>query len=132
AIARSYAAHESVFTQGETHRGIFLIESGRVRTFYSGPSGREVTLAYWTPGHFVGGPEVFGKGVHMWSAVTAEPSRLSFLPGSAIRHLVERMPAFAVCLIDALSAKGKCYSAHLQMLGTRSVLERLAQLLLIL
>ncbi len=123
---------EKVFVQGDPHRGIFLIESGRVRTYYTGPSGKEVTLAYWTPGHFVGGPEVFGTGFHMWSATTLEPSRLSFLPGGAVRHLVETMPTFAVCLIEALAAKGKCYSALVQMLGTRSVLERLAQLLLIL
>ncbi len=123
---------ENVFTQGERHNGIFLIEQGRVRTYYIGPSGKELTLAYWTPGHFVGGPEVFGGGVHMWSAVTMEQTRLAHLPGHAVRHLAETIPAFALCLIDALVAKGKCYSALAQMLGTRSVTARLAQLLLIL
>jgi CRP/FNR family transcriptional regulator, cyclic AMP receptor protein len=123
---------EPVFVQGETHNGIFLIEQGRVRTYYIGPSGKELTLAYWTPGHFVGGPEVFGGGTHMWSAVTMEPTRLAHLPGTSVRHLAETIPAFAICLIDALVAKGKCYSALAQMLGTRSVTARLAQLLLIL
>jgi CRP/FNR family cyclic AMP-dependent transcriptional regulator len=126
------APGESVFMQGEEHNGIFLIDAGRVRTYYAGPSGKEITLAYWTPGHFIGGPEVFGGGVHMWSAVAVEPSRVSLLPGAAIRTLVRSIPAFAVCLIDGLVAKGKCYSALVQMLGTRSVTERLARLLLIL
>jgi CRP-like cAMP-binding protein len=132
--SRTYTtgADEPVFAQGGTHNGIFIIEAGRVRTYYIGPSGKELTLAHWTPGHFVGGPEVFGGGVHMWSAVTMEPSRLAHLPGAAVRHLTETIPAFAVCLIDALVAKGKCYSALAQMLGTRSVTARLAQLLLIL
>jgi CRP/FNR family cyclic AMP-dependent transcriptional regulator len=132
--SRIYASGpgEPVFTQGETHNGIFLIEDGRVRTYYIGPSGKELTLAYWTPGHFVGGPEVFGGGVHIWSAETMEQTRLAHLPGAAIRHLAETIPAFALCLIDALVAKGKCYSALAQMLGTRSVTARLAQLLLIL
>jgi CRP/FNR family transcriptional regulator, cyclic AMP receptor protein len=123
---------ENVFVQGESHNGIFLIEQGRVRTYYIGPSGKELTLAYWTPGHFVGGPEVFGGGVHMWSAVTMEQTRLAHLPGHAVRHLAETMPTFALCMIDALVAKGKCYSALAQMLGTRSATARLAQLLLIL
>jgi CRP/FNR family cyclic AMP-dependent transcriptional regulator len=121
-----------VFVQGRPHNGIYLIEQGRVRTFYVGPSGKELTLAYWTPGHFVGGPEVFGGGIHMWSADTVEPTRLAHLPGAAVRHLAETIPAFAICLINALVAKGKCYSAQAQMLGTRSVTARLAQLLLIL
>lgn len=132
--SRIYTAgpNAPVFTQGETHDGIYLIEAGRIRTFYVGPSGKELTLAYWTPGHFVGGPEVFGGGIHIWSAETMEASRIAHLPGAAVRHLAETIPAFALCLIDALVAKGKCYSALAQMLGTRSVTARLAQLLLIL
>lgn len=130
--SHTFQAGETVFLQGDPHTGIFLIESGRVRTYYAGPSGREITLAYWTPGHFVGGPEVFGGGLHIWSANAMEASRLSYLPGSAIRHLVQTAPSFALCIIEGLVAKGKCYSALVQMLGTRSVTERLAQLLLIL
>lgn len=123
---------ESVFTQGERHSGIYLIESGRVRTFYTGPSGKEIMLALWTEGHFIGGPEVFGGGVHMWTGVAETEVRLRFLNGQTIRNLIHTMPSFALCLIHGLVAKGKCYSALVQMLGTRSVVERLAQLLLIL
>jgi CRP/FNR family transcriptional regulator, cyclic AMP receptor protein len=122
---------EAVFRQGEPHRGIFLIEKGLVRTYYTGPSGREITLAYFPPGHFVGGPELYGGGTHMWSADAVEDSRLLFLTGPAIRELIERLPCFALCMIDGLIAKGKCYSALVQMLGTRSVMGRLAQLLVI-
>jgi CRP/FNR family cyclic AMP-dependent transcriptional regulator len=123
---------ESIFMQGDVHNGIFLIESGRVRTFYAGPSGKEITLAYWTPGHFIGGPDVFGGSLHIWSATAVERSKLSYLPGPKLRHLAETMPSVALALIDGLVSKGKCYSALVQMLGTRSVTERLAQLLLIL
>jgi CRP-like cAMP-binding protein len=125
-------ANDTIFHQGDPHNGIYLIEAGRVRSFYAGPSGKEITLAYWTPGHFIGGPDVFGGGTHVWSAVAVEKARLAYLPGHAIRALVKSTPAFAECLIDGLVAKGRCYSALVQMLGTRSVTERLAQMLLIL
>jgi CRP-like cAMP-binding protein len=128
----SAARGESVFLQGAPHEGIFLVETGVVRSYYTGPSGREITLAYWTKGHFVGGPEVFGGGMHIWSGVAAEDSILLYLSGATIRRLVERMPQFAICLVDGLVAKSKCYSALVQMLGTRSAIERLAQLLIIL
>ena len=121
---------DGIFFQGESHESIFLIESGRVRSYCTGPSGRELTLAYWTPGHFVGGPEVFG-GTHLWSGEAMEDCRLLALSGPVVRDLIERMPSFAVCLIDGLVAKGKCYSQLVQMLGTRSVSQRLAQLLTI-
>lgn len=125
-------AGSSVFLQGDQHEGIWLIENGIVRTFYAAPSGREITLAYWTAGHFVGGPEIFGGGQHIWSADVMQTCRLLYLPAGAIRSLIKTQPSFALCLIEGLVAKGKCYSALAQMLGTRSVVERLAQLLVIL
>jgi CRP-like cAMP-binding protein len=127
-----FSKGEGVFFQGDRHNGIWLIETGSVRTFYAGPSGREITLALWTPGHFVGGPEIFGGGTHMWSADAPEDVELLYLTGQRIRQLVDTVPGFAICIIEGLVAKGKCYSALVQMLGTRSVTERLAQLLIIL
>lgn len=126
------ARGEPVFLQGAPHEGIFLIESGAVRSYYTSPSGREITLAYWTAGHFVGGPEIFRGGLHIWSGLAVEECRLLYLSASLMRLLVERMPRFAVCLIEGLVAKSKCYCALIQMLGTRSAAERLAQLLIIL
>jgi len=127
-----FARGATVFLQGQPHEGIFLIETGVVRSYYTAPSGREITLAYWTPGHFVGGPEMFRGGLHIWSGIAAEDCSLLYLSGANIRRLVERLPQFAICLIEGLVAKSKCYSALVQMLGTRSAIERLAQLLVIL
>lgn len=83
-------------------------------------------------GNFVGGPDIFGTGPHMWSSVAAEPSLLTFMPGLALRRLALESPAIAVALLDALAFKARCYSAMAQMLGTRSVTERLHSLLIFL
>jgi CRP-like cAMP-binding protein len=123
---------EGVFFQGDPHTGVWVIESGRIRSFYAGPSGREITLAYWSSGHFVGGPEVFGTGRHVWSADALEDSEMLFLSGMSMQKLVREVPDVAVAVIEGLVNKGKCYSALIQMLGTRTVSERLRQLLLIL
>jgi CRP/FNR family transcriptional regulator, cyclic AMP receptor protein len=119
-----------LFAQGAPHEGIYFIETGRIRVFYTAPSGREITLAYWNPGNFVGGPDVFGPGTHLWSGAAASNSSVVHLPGKALRALVTQIPNLAIGLIEGLSFKGKCYSALAQMLGTRSVTERLAHLLL--
>jgi CRP-like cAMP-binding protein len=122
----AYQRGDTIFHQGMPHDGIFLIESGAVRSYYTAPSGREITLAYWTPGHFVGGPEVFRGGLHVWSGEAAEDCTLLYLSSTTIRQLVERQPQFALCLLEGLVAKSKCYSALVvQMLGTRSATERL-------
>lgn len=120
----------TLFRQGAQHDGIYLIESGRIRVFYSAPSGREVTLAYWYPGNFVGGPGVFGDGVHQWSGTAACASSVLHINGTTLRELILRHPPLAIGIIEGLEFKGRCYSAMAQILGTRSVTERLAHLLL--
>ena len=52
--------------------------------------------------------------------------------GEALRRLVQKSSVLAAGLLEGSIQKGKCYSALLQMLGTRSVVERLAPLLLLL
>ena len=69
---RNSCAGETLFAQGERHHGVFIVESGLVRTFYASPSGREITLAYWKPGNIVGTPHVLSPGSHMWSGVAFE------------------------------------------------------------
>jgi CRP/FNR family cyclic AMP-dependent transcriptional regulator len=127
---RVFYRGKTLFSQGSRHDGIFLIETGRIRVFYTAPSQREITLAYWLPGHFVGGPEIFGGGIHQWSGVASSNSSVVHLQGKTLRQLVVEVPQLAIGLIEGLAFKGKCYSALAQMLGTRSVSERLAQLLL--
>ncbi|MEH2516771.1 CRP/FNR family cyclic AMP-dependent transcriptional regulator [Bradyrhizobium sp. AZCC 1610] len=121
---------QTIFSQGAKHDGIFLIESGRIRVFYSSPLGREITLAYWHAGNFVGGPEVFDTGIHQWSGVASSNCSIVQLPGKELRTLAIEIPNLAIGLIEGLAFKGKCYSALAQMLGTRSITQRLAHLLL--
>ncbi len=121
---------QMLFTQGSPADGIYLVETGRMRVFYTAPSGREITLAYWHPGNFVGGPDVFGSGLHLWSGVAMADCSIVHFPGKVLRRLVLQMPGLAIGIIEGLTFKGKCYSALAQMLGTRSVTERLAHLLL--
>jgi len=126
---RTLRIKELLFAQGDPHDGIVIVDSGRIRSFYTAPSGREITLAYWFPGNFIGGPNVFGGGTHMWAAAAVQKSEVTTLPGRALRELAATIPDLALGLIDALAFKARCYSAVAQMLGTRSVAERLSQLL---
>lgn len=119
-----------VFEQGQPHSGIFVIEQGTVRTFYAAPTGKEITLAFWKEGHFVGGPELFGRGCHVWSAEAASPCVLSWIPGHQLHALALQNSGFAMGLIDALIVKGRCYSSLAQILGTKPARGRLAELLL--
>lgn len=129
---KSFDAEQPLFRQGDPHTGIYLIDSGRIRSFYAAPSGREVTLAYWLPGNFVGAPDMFGGGTHMWCSSAVQRTTATFLPGAPLRQLALSSATIAVALLDALAFKARCYSAMAQMLGTRSATERLERLLVFL
>ena len=121
---------QTLFSQGAPHEGIYLIETGRIRVFYIAPSGREITLAYWYPGNFVGGPEIFGGGTHHVVGRCDHQQQRGADSRQGTAHAGRCR--FRACrrLIEGLTFKGKCYSALAQMLGTRSITERLAHLLL--
>lgn len=129
---QQYCSGESIFIQGERHQGILVILEGVVRSFYVAPSGREITLAYWKRGHFVGGPEILGGGTHTWSGEAVHDSRLLFYPAPRLRQLILEIPQFALNVIESVSFKSKCFSALIQLLGTRPIGSLLAQLLVIL
>jgi CRP-like cAMP-binding protein len=128
-VRLQFSEGETLFAQGEKHEGIYLIEDGLVRTFYTSPAGREITLAYWQPGNIVGTPQIFSTHVNQWSGVAAVETNVLAFRGEDIFELMQRIPVFAIAVVEILEFKGKCLSALVQMLGTRSVAERLAMLL---
>ena len=121
---------ELLFRQGTVHNGIFVIRSGRMRTFFVSPSGRELTLAYWAPHHFVGAPEVFGNGRHQWSGMAVVDSEVLHLEAKRLKAMASKMPGLAIALIDGLVFKCRRFSSLVQMLATQSASARLASVLL--
>lgn len=126
---RRLVRNELLFSQGFRHGGVFLIQTGGIRTFYTSPGGRIITLAYWEAGNLVGTPEVLSDGIHLWSGVATCETNVLTLKSSELRSLMEGIPNLAIGFVEALEFKGKCLSALVQMLGTRSVPERLKLLL---
>ncbi len=126
---RVFNRGKTLFNQGEQHDGLFIIETGMVKVFYTAPTGREITLAYWYPGNFVGGPSVFQRDRHVWTGVAARNTTVVALSSADLRHLITQLPEFCIGIVEGLSFKGKCYSALAQMLGTRSISNRLELLL---
>jgi CRP/FNR family transcriptional regulator, cyclic AMP receptor protein len=127
---RSFSAGEFLFRQGEPHQGIHLIKSGEIRSLYTSSSGKEFTLAYWTPGHFVGAPQILGGGENMWSSVAEQNSMTLFLKPDVLYRLIRQMPNLALGLIDGLGYKAALYAKIAQVVGTNPISARLALLLL--
>lgn len=121
----------TVFTQGAVHTTTFIIESGLVRTYYTSATGKEVTMAYWSEGDLIGGPNFLTSDtVHVWSARAIQDASVWCIAAEELDALVETRPLIARFIIDSMTQKIFWLSALLQAFGTQSVFLRLAHLLL--
>ena len=127
----SFRTRDAIFSQNLATTAAFIIVDGVVRTYYLSPAGREVTMAFWSKGDLVGGPAFFGeRPAHIWSAQAIEPTRVLAISSKALKELAIELPAVALAIIDALSFKLHWVSLMLQTMGTESVTQRLATMLL--
>jgi CRP/FNR family cyclic AMP-dependent transcriptional regulator len=121
----------TVFMQGHLHTATYIIESGLVRTYYTAATGKEVTMAYWSEGDLIGGPNVLtADTAHVWSARAVEDSVVWCIAAKELENLVHTRPLIARFVIDSLTVKLFWVSSLLQAFGTQSVFLRLAHLLL--
>jgi CRP/FNR family cyclic AMP-dependent transcriptional regulator len=126
-----YAAGAHLFSQGEPYTASHVIRSGVVRTYYVSPTGKEITIAYWSAGALVGGPNVFREHrPHIWSAQAATDVATQCIRGRDLEELSMKIPELAHYLIETLTFKLHWVSVLLQTFGTQSVRSRLAHLLL--
>ena len=69
-LLRTYAAGHLLFSTGEPCRGLYIVESGRVRIYRTSPAGREQVLHVEGPGRAVAELPLFDGGPYPASAVT--------------------------------------------------------------
>jgi CRP-like cAMP-binding protein len=121
---------EYLVTQGAGSDGIYVILRGLVESVCEEVPGRELTLAYWSSGEFVGAPNILSDRPHIWSSKAVGTVRTLWLPEETLRELIEKSPKFAIALIHCLSFKAECYAKLAQTLATHSIESRLAEVLL--
>jgi CRP/FNR family transcriptional regulator len=128
-VTKSAAAGTVLFTTGEECRGLYMVESGRVRIYRTDPAGREQVLHIEGAGRTVAELPMFDGGPYPASAITIDDCRLVFLPIAAFEHLYRSHPDIAQAIIRALGRRLR-HLVHLaETLAFRDVAARLAMLL---
>ncbi|HEX5436140.1 MAG TPA: Crp/Fnr family transcriptional regulator [Gemmatimonadaceae bacterium] len=128
-VPRTVGAGHVLFTAGAECRGLYIIESGRVRIFRVSPDGREQVLHVEGPGRPVAELPLFDGGAYPASAITLDPSRLVFLPRADFEHLYRTHPDIAQAVIRGLGKRLRHLVQVAETLAFRDVAARLAMLL---
>lgn len=128
-VPRTVPAGTVLFTTGEECRGLYVIESGRVRIFRVSPDGREQVLHVEGPGRPVAELPLFDGGPYPASAITMEDSLLVFLPRPDFEYLYRTHPDIAQAVIRGLGKRLRHLVHVAETLAFRDVAARLAMLL---
>ena len=128
-VFRNVLAGHVLFVAGDECRGLYIIETGRVRIYRTNPEGREQVLHVEGPGRPVAELPLFDGGPYPASAVALEETRLLFLPRGDFESLYRTNPDIAQAVIRALGRRLRHLVHVTETLAFRDVAARLALLL---
>ncbi len=129
ARARAYGAGESVFSEGEPCRGLFVVESGAVKVFKLSAAGREQVLTVERAGNSLAELPVFDGGNYPASAVAAEASKLLFISKEDFHRLCVAHPEVALKILRVMGSRLRRLVNLIEELSFTTVRQRLAALL---
>ena len=126
AVIRAIAKGESLFSEGESATGFFLLASGSIKLCKVSPDGKEKVLHFVHPNETFAEAALFGDGRYPAEARALEKGVAIFLPREAFMGLLERNPRFSLNLIISLSQLLRRFARQIEELSFAEVPARLA------
>ncbi len=116
--------------RGDPAGALYLILSGRVKVHSATASGDEIILAIKGPGDYFGEFSLLDGKPRAADVSALEATEIALLDGDALREILATRPAVSWALLLYLTARLRDQNAQLEMLMTRDVAGRVADLLL--
>jgi CRP-like cAMP-binding protein len=121
---------EILFLSGEPARGLFVLVSGRVRTFQENEDGRELVLQVDRDGSVLGDVPVFDDGPYPASSIAEAETDVLLIERDDIRKLCVKYPLLALAALKLMAGKVRRHANLLEALSLHEVGQRLALFLL--
>lgn len=127
---RAYEAGEVIFLEGDPATLFYVVHQGWVKGVKLSAEGREQILIFLGPGQPVNFPAVFAEQPNPATLIALEASTLWAIQQATLLALLDRYPAMARQVIQALAGRLIYTVSLIEDLSLRSVTARLAKLLL--
>jgi CRP/FNR family cyclic AMP-dependent transcriptional regulator len=124
---RHYRANTTLIEEGDRGDTLFIVLSGSLRIFCSDPNGREITLAIYGPGEYVGEMSLDG-GPRSASVSTEEASVCAVVGGQSLRQHLAANPEFTLELIQRLIRRTRLATENARSLALLDAYGRLVRL----
>lgn len=125
---RRYRKNTLLIQEGDQGDTLYLILSGRLRSFSVGERGREITYGVYGPGEYLGEMSLDG-GPRSASVVTLEASVCAVLTRTTLERHIAEHPTFAFELIGKVIRRARAATISAKQLALNDVYGRLVLLL---
>lgn len=129
-LDQKYEKGQSLFSEGGSAKGFYLIVSGKIKIYKLSLEGKEQILHIFGGGEICGEVPVFAGGSYPASADAIEASRVLFFPRMALVELIRSEPAIALNMLAILSQRLRRFTHLIEDLSLKEVPGRLAAYLI--
>ena len=126
-VVRNYRADVTLIEEGDHGDTVIIVISGLIRIYCSDNSGREITLALYGPGEYVGEMSLDG-GPRSASVTTETASICATVSGATLRQHLAKYPEFALELIQRLIRRTRLATESARSLALLDAYGRLTRL----
>jgi CRP/FNR family transcriptional regulator, cyclic AMP receptor protein len=124
--ARAYRASTILINEGDAGDSLYIVLSGRLRSYASSDEGRDVVLGEHGPGEYVGELALDG-GLRSASVKAVEASTCRVVQGAELRAFLADHPDFAVHLSQKLTRMVRRLTDQVKSLALQDVYGRMVR-----
>jgi CRP/FNR family transcriptional regulator, cyclic AMP receptor protein len=127
-VVRKYRKGTILIEEGEAGDTLYIILSGRLRSYAVSPAGREITYGIYGPGEYLGEMSLDG-GPRSASVEVLESSLCSAVARHTLEQFIEDHPQFAMFMLRQVIRKARAATMSAKQMALNDVYGRLALLL---
>lgn len=129
-VERSYRKGTPLFNAEDEAHGFFYIKSGEVRVFKMDTDGNELEMGRFGPGDFIGEIILFAAERYPAFAEATKNTIALYFEKNKILNAITHEPALSTFFLKLLAGKCLVLSKRIEMLGLKTVRQRLIQYVL--
>jgi CRP-like cAMP-binding protein len=128
---KTFSSGEAIFIEGDVAKGLWIVESGRVKIFKVNPAGDEHILHLRAPYSTFNDIAVLDGGNNPANATALYPqTQVWLVPSDAVTYILMNNPQVALNVVRMLAKRVRSLVSKIEDLALYSVIVRLARFLL--
>ncbi len=126
----TYHKKEIIYSEGNHPHSLYYVISGKVKTYKTNDSGKELVTELYTAGDFIGYVPLLENSVFKDSAEALEPTELSIIPKNDFEELLNTSPELSKQFIRLLAKNISAKEEMLLALAYNSLRKKVAESLI--